>query len=66
MIWFRPGGAERDEADAGRPTVPLGTVEAVCDSEEEAQAVHDHYVRDRDQRLRGRAQDISHTGAPAA
>lgn len=39
MIWFRPGATER--SDDGRPTVWLGTVEAVCDTEDEALALVD-------------------------
>lgn len=35
MIWYRPVGVDRDE-DGARLTVPLGTVEAVCDTEDEA------------------------------
>lgn len=43
MIWFRPRTTDRDEGDAARPTVPLGHLEAVCDTDDEARAVLDSF-----------------------
>lgn len=44
MILFRPRTTDRDRADEDRPTVPLWSLEAVCDTEAEALEVIERFV----------------------